>query len=185
MQKVHMEMNYCRRCGNELLRHNESYICKNNHKIFGNPSPTVGVFFINGDKTKVLFAIRGIEPRKGTLDTPGGFIEPNETIEEAAKREIKEELGLEPSNYSSLQYLTSSPGDYPYQDEVHDIVSVFFISELSPKAKVTPTDDVESVQWFNFDEIPVDKIGNSDVKTATAILKKELLDGASNGRMGL
>jgi len=57
--------------------------------------PRIGsaVVVISGDR--VLLGVRGKEPNRGKWILPGGKVEPFETIEAAAKREIKEETGLE------------------------------------------------------------------------------------------
>jgi len=56
------------------------------------PRPCVGVMVTRGDQVLVLR--RAHTPRKGFLDTPGGFIEAGEGIEVAARRELLEETGL-------------------------------------------------------------------------------------------
>lgn len=43
---------------------------------------------------RLLWVQRGIEPRKGTWAIPGGFMELNETLAEAAARELHEEAGI-------------------------------------------------------------------------------------------
>ena len=52
------------------------------------------VFDISGEKPKVLLINRGNEPFKGKWAVPGGFINMDEEIEDAAVRELAEETGL-------------------------------------------------------------------------------------------
>ena len=58
-------------------------------------SPIVGVGGIVFDGDRVLLAKRGQEPGKGTWTLPGGVVELGETLEEAVKREILEEVSIE------------------------------------------------------------------------------------------
>ncbi len=44
---------------------------------------------------KVLYVQRNYEPGKGTWTLPGGFAEQTETLDEAVKRELREETGIE------------------------------------------------------------------------------------------
>lgn len=56
------------------------------------PRPCVGIVVTKGES--VLLLRRGHPPRKGFLDTPGGFVEAGEGIESAGRRELLEETGL-------------------------------------------------------------------------------------------
>lgn len=68
----------CPRCGNK------SYL---------NPVPVAVVLVPIG--TGIVVIRRNIEPRKGTLTLPGGYIDLGETWQEAGSREVREETGID------------------------------------------------------------------------------------------
>ena len=67
------------------------------------------IFGFDGVSIKVLLIQRGIDPFKGKWAIPGGFLELNETLEECARRELKEETGLD--NVQVEQFGTFSAVD--------------------------------------------------------------------------
>src|ERR1700759_5053966 len=52
------------------------------------------VFGLGDTELKVLLIQRGLAPFKGKWALPGGFVRVEETLDEAARRELKEETGL-------------------------------------------------------------------------------------------
>ena len=52
------------------------------------------VFGFDEGELKVLFIQRGLAPFKGQWALPGGFVRVNETLDNAARRELSEETGL-------------------------------------------------------------------------------------------
>ncbi len=89
---------------------------------------------------------RGIDPFKGYWALPGGYLEWDESLEEAVKREVKEETGLE---VSSLQLIGvySLPGRHPKQ-----VVNISYLVEA--EGKLLPGDDAVRVKWFDTQDLP-------------------------------
>ncbi len=151
-------MNYCRRCGTPLTHQNDHvYKCANGHILFANASPAAGVWLIN-QNNEVLVAIRGIDPGKGRMDTPGGFNDGAETSFDCATRELQEELGLTPDQYTPLEYLHEALDTYPYQGETFDVLTTIYTAHLVGDPTITPTDDVEKAIFMNIADINPDDI---------------------------
>jgi len=93
-------LNFCSRCGAELLfgmvpgEDRQRSACPScGHISYVNPRLVVTVLPITDDGRIVLLR-RGIEPGLGAWAQPGGFLEVDETVAEAAVRETVEETGL-------------------------------------------------------------------------------------------
>ncbi len=169
-----MEMNFCRRCGTTLTHlENHIYKCEQGHVLFANSAPTVGIFFVTHDN-QVLLSVRGIEPHKGMLDSFGGFVDGAETLEKATERELVEELGLNPGDYTPPEYLTSGTGNYPYGGEVLPVLSSFYWSRLLVDT-ATPQDDVASIATYPLEQIPLDLLHDQDVVAGVKALQAKLL----------
>ena len=95
-----MQINFCANCGNSMQfnvvegDHLPRYHCTRCGFIaYQNPHIIVGCLPIW--KNKIMLCKRGIEPRMGFWNLPGGFMENNETIKQGATREMKEETGAD------------------------------------------------------------------------------------------
>ena len=93
-------LNFCSRCGSALQfgaidgedRHRLA--CPDcGHIAYVNPRMVVTVFPIT-EAGEIVLIRRGIEPGKGSWAQPGGFLEVDETVNQAAIRETFEETGL-------------------------------------------------------------------------------------------
>ena len=90
------KFNYCPVCGSKKFQVNnfKSKKCEDcGFTYYANPCSAT-VAFIRNDKGELLVATRGKEPAKDTFDLPGGFVDMEETVEEAMCREIMEETGM-------------------------------------------------------------------------------------------
>ena len=93
-------LNFCSRCGGRLEfgfvdgEHRERLACsKCGYIAYVNPRLVVTTIPVTDDGQVVLIR-RGIEPGRGLWAQPGGFLEVDETVTEAAIRETYEETGL-------------------------------------------------------------------------------------------
>ena len=93
-------LKFCSRCGSELQlgpvegEDRERLACPAcGHIVYVNPRLGVTAFPIT-DRGELVLLRRGIEPGYGTWAQPGGFLEVDETVNEAAIRETFEETGL-------------------------------------------------------------------------------------------
>jgi NADH pyrophosphatase NudC (nudix superfamily) len=124
---------------------------------YHNIAAAVAIVFIFEDK--VLFTVRNVDPDKGKWDLPGGFIDPNETAEAAACREIKEELGIEIST-SDLKYISTSPNNYLYKNVPYRTMDIFYECELpSNVIKIEAEDEILELIWAKRSEIDLNQIG--------------------------
>jgi 8-oxo-dGTP diphosphatase len=90
---------YCPLCGSELRIKKEEgrsrHFCPRcNWTKYENPLPSAAAL-VRDDEDGILLVKRGVQPGKGKWALPSGFIEIEETPEEACLRELKEETGLE------------------------------------------------------------------------------------------
>ncbi len=149
---------YCPKCGYEFTDDDilESKIsCPQcGFEIYEHATPAVGVIIVKNNQ--VLLGKRGIEPKKNTWDSVGGFVEVNETLEEACIRETLEETGL---TVKIKDYISTHPDEY----EGKPTFTAGFVAEIV-SGKATPQDDVAELKWFNHDEIPLEEIGFPSVQ---------------------
>ena len=107
------------------------------------------VFVKEENTTLVLLIERGHEPFKGKWALPGGFIEMDETLEQACIRELEEETGLKVQQMT--QFKTFDAID---RDPRHRTISVVHSVQLKEKQPVKGGDDAAHAKWFSIDNLP-------------------------------
>jgi 8-oxo-dGTP diphosphatase len=123
---------------------------------YHNPVPTVDVI-VQRD-SKVLMIRRKKDPFKDQLALPGGFVNEGETVEEAMKREAKEELSLEVEPLDILG-VYSDPGRDPRK---HTLSVVFVGIIVSGQEKAG--DDAAGIEWVEVASIEKQKLAFDHVR---------------------
>jgi ADP-ribose pyrophosphatase YjhB (NUDIX family) len=166
-----MDMNFCRRCGTRLT-HVKAHIykCEQGHPIYANSSPGVGIFLIN-EQDEVILSVRAIDPKKGMLDVMGGLIDGEETAEDAAKRELMEELSLKEGEYGPLTFLSTSVVPYDYKGEMVPILAIFFYARLKTSRELSPSDDVAEIYTASLNNVDEDSFFSDGIRAGFKKLK--------------
>lgn len=108
------------------------------------PALTADILIFCGDEPSVLMIRRKGHPFIGQWALPGGFVNPGETADSAARRELFEETGIKDVPISQLEFI-SSPG----RDPRGWIVTQSYIAYLKKAPGVSAGDDAERAEWFN------------------------------------
>lgn len=124
--------------------------------IYDYPRACAGMVVLRG--ADILMLRRAHHPRRGFLDIPGGFMEANETMEAAARRELREETGLTLERVSALgvywdRYFLKGFGFFP-------TLNFYYVGRWRsgvPQA----ADDAASAEW-----IPLAMVGRAGQRLA-------------------
>ncbi|HYI00607.1 NUDIX hydrolase [Hyalangium sp.] len=108
------------------------------------------VFGMDEGDLKVLLIQRGLEPFVGKWALPGGFVRMEESLDEAARRELEEEAGIRPSHMEQL-YTFGEPGRDPRGRVV--TVAYFALVKLSDH-RVHASTDAREAAWFSVWDTP-------------------------------
>lgn len=106
------------------------------------------IFTYEDWKLKVLLVRRGGEPFKGKWAFPGGFLRMNETAEEGALRELREETTLVPSAIGQLGAFSDVD-----RDPRERVITIAWYALVKP-SEVVGGDDADEAAWFPVDDLP-------------------------------
>ncbi|MCP4138052.1 MAG: NUDIX domain-containing protein [bacterium] len=161
---------HCPRCGHSPFTHDgkNSFLCGScSFNYYINPSGAV-VAIIKNSQGKILLTRRGIDPLKGTLDLPGGFVDLMESGEDALKREIREELNLEIRDFT---YLGSFPNRYLYGGLTYFTLDLAYFCAVPSFEAIKADDDVSDYIFLHPEEINIDDIGLESIKKIIGVVK--------------
>ena len=169
MQHPLSRFSFCPVCGEKDfgINNSKSKKCNSCGFVYYFNSSSAVVALIFNTKGELLVCRRAKEPAKGTLDLPGGFVDMNETAEDAIRREVKEELNLE---IDSLSYQFSLPNIYLYSGfEVHTL-DMFFECNVSSFDNMKVADDVSDACFLSLDEIKLEAFGLISIRKGVEML---------------
>ena len=127
------------------------------------PAVTVDIVIVTREKKpRVLLIRRGHPPFEGMWATPGGFIEMDESLDDAARRELFEETGVRVKKLVQLHTF----GD-PKRDPRGRNIAVAYLALVNPN-DVEPRagDDAAEVGWFALARPPKLAFDHKDILAA-------------------
>ena len=118
------------------------------------------VFGFDGSALQVLLIRRAFEPFRNSWALPGGFVQLEETLDEAARRELLEETGLSDVFLEQLYTFGSLN-----RDPRERVVSVAYYALVKPSAVTAATDAAEA-KWFDVSKLPSLAFDHKDILAA-------------------
>lgn len=117
------------------------------------------VFGFDGGDLKVLLIQRALEPFKGRWALPGGFVRVNETLEDAAWRELEEETGLK--NVFLEQLYSFGKIDRDPRERIVSVAYYALVKLSDHKARAAT--DAANAKWFPVSKAPKLAFDHADI----------------------
>ena len=119
--------------------------------LSSSPAVTVDVVMLtlHQDQLQVLLIKRDVTPFRGRWAIPGGFVHVDESLENAARRELKEETGV--TDVYLEQLFTFGE---PKRDPRGRVITVAYIALLSAPLTVRAASDAREARWWSVSELP-------------------------------
>ena len=163
-KKQNNKFQYCPKCGaGDFTQESQKlFLCnKCNFNFYLNTAAAVAGIIKDGSG-RILMTVRRFDPMAGKLDLPGGFVDGNETAEEALTREVREELNLD---IEITGYYTSIPNIYHFGDVTYNTLDLIFFCSVKNFENIKASDDVQGFKFLCIDEIDIDKeVGLKSIK---------------------
>ena len=176
-------MKFCSECAHPVALaipegdNRPRYVCPQCQTIhYQNPKLVIGTLPVweHDGKLQVLLCKRAIEPRHGYWTLPAGFMENEETTEQAAIRETEEEAGADIELGPLFTLLNVA--------HVHQ-VHLFYLARLR-SLDFAPGEESLDVQMFSQDEIPWDDLAFPTVRNTLELFfadRVKIREGGSYG----
>jgi 8-oxo-dGTP diphosphatase len=128
--------------------------------VYDNPAPTASALVVRDGR--LMLTRRAKPPEEGLWDVPGGFIEPLEHPEDAVRRELLEETGLEIEVGSLTGIYTDVYGDGGVAT-----LNLYYAATVAGGSE-RAADDVSEIGWFPLSSLPVSEIAFENGRQAIA-----------------
>jgi NAD+ diphosphatase len=137
---------YCGKCGTPttISPRESSMVCPSCGLVaYPRISPVVMVLISRGDE---LLLARSPRFKPGVFSALAGYVEAGETLEQCAKREVREEVGIEITN---LRYFGSQPWPFP------DSLMVGFFADYAGGTITPDPAEIEAAAWYSRSALPL------------------------------
>ncbi|MBN1661677.1 MAG: NUDIX hydrolase [Anaerolineae bacterium] len=124
-------------------------------RVHERPAVTIDVAVVapRGEGWQVLLIQRGHAPFEGQWALPGGYVEPIEPLEAAARRELQEETGIEPAHLEQV-HTFGAPG----RDPRGWTISVAYLARVNAAEAAAwqprAGSDAAGIGWFDLEALP-------------------------------
>jgi ADP-ribose pyrophosphatase YjhB (NUDIX family) len=165
---------HCSRCGSGdmAVAGPREVVCDAcGYRHFLTPIPAACALVLDPDH-RLLLCRRAHHPGLGKWGLPGGVIEPNETAESAAARELREETGLDVPA-AAFRYLTSLNNDYLFQDFIWPTLDLCYVARITEPTPVVNGDpaEVSELAWTSLDDAPLEEFAFESNVEAVRLLR--------------
>ena len=143
---------HCFACGNpavtRFIEGRDRHTCSVCDKVlYQNPHPAAAVLYLQEDR--LLLVKRGVAPQKGLWALPAGFQEMDETPEQAARREMHEETGMQAKELKLFDLFFND------HDPTRPINVAVFLT-FNAEGHLKPGDDVLDADFFPLNQLPTE-----------------------------
>jgi len=132
-----------------------------------NPAVAAGVVVEDGEG-RVLLVRRAKEPARGLLGVPGGFVDIGEAAEATARREAREETGID---VESLCFLGSWPNLYEWRGLAYPVVDLYFTGSVGDGSTASAGHEVDEVLWLRPEEVDPETLAFPTTRAALALYR--------------
>jgi ADP-ribose pyrophosphatase YjhB (NUDIX family) len=134
-----------------------------------NAAVAAAVFVLRSDG-QALFVRRANDPARGRLAPPGGFVDIGEPVEAAARREVREEVGLE---LADVTFLCSRPNEYHYKAVTYPVIDMFFVGHALDAHRARALDEVDGFVWIAPEDVSPEEIAFPSMRSALAFWREQ------------
>lgn len=168
----HTTFKYCPKCGSTeliVLEQNGMKCITCGFIYYHNTASAVAALIETS--SGILIVTRNHEPKKGLFDVPGGFVNYRESLEDALRREIREELSID---LETVSYFGSYPNVYIFEKVTYFTTDVFFRCPLKSVPQIKNNDEISEYLWCDPQIIPVEQFAFDSAKAAFACYKSTI-----------